>query len=962
MSFHNLSQYARRGYGNPFPTLVNVDSLNVALASRLLQESRSRRRYATASPSLCTASADVTTAGDANDPTHAARPTSSRKAQMAEGSGSLAKRPVRTTATPTASLNRMSRSVQKGKRRIQPAPHLGRLDPSLPLAFLDRREGTGSVGDSPGETASGRERMRDVARRASRLETALEAGSADRVWDTLSDLANFDASNASGRPSPLSSHTSAVDVLSAKDYQRALRILISRGSRTKTDAARITRVVSQIRRQSRRLSAKIQAATDQGQWERVRLYSRQLEDWNAILTPALLNRAIAYSGHGLRTATMNEFEEVLDQLLEIGDFGASASKQEPDLTAKRQPTSSRAARYQTESIHRSVQSGLRSHDRAAFPDVVTYNTVLSILVRMLHRRTPQYRPTDVEGPDEDDTLDARAAELQQARVRARDANLSDKLRRLQLDDGPSGGVVSLEWADKVFHSVLQRMQHQSKIEPDSVTFNTMLSMYCRLDQWETVHQAVRAMHDRNILRTECINNVLWFWIRRGSSNKVKDTAAVTTAAMDDALEIYRRLRDNVVQLELGKRYSDVDADERSQYDAPHRSWKFVRADEDDGEVHDPSTGSGSAIKPKGKSSQHESTSSTMPAGTVTDMRDDALGRVLGISDLPMDLVPSDVTYSLIIKSLAHEGRFADALGVFKDLVSTPKGSAITDRLDGIVQHDAMMQPNLGIFDSFFRGYSRFGRPSELVHYDEQDPTNSTWQRLEFDEAPNEGESDIETDAKAHAIAEELEDEHGEQKALWTMSTFKEIFVAFLRFQPDESEIWRAAGTSSDPAQRKSGQVRVPQNRDLAEEALAGSHTAASSREAYGASGSPISSSAIRGGRTLSEKRQLPLTYSDLNIRQRRLLNELRRSPSAKQLFWILTAIRRVSGDEPNWSLAMWYQVVDKFASSHSSPHATSTGIAHTRSFAWTDFRLDNRLERIVEYLEKKRQVDHSADA
>ena len=61
-----------------------------------------------------------------------------------------------------------------------------------------------------------------------------------------------------------------------------------------------------------------------------------------------------------------------------------------------------------------------------------------------------------------------------------------------------------------------------------------------------------------------------------------------------------------------------------------------------------------------------------------------------------------------------------------------------------------------------------------------------------------------------------------------------------------------------------------------------------------------------------------------------------RAPSSNQLFFVLTAIRRVSGDDARWSLAMWDQVVDKFSDSR-----------------WTGLRLNDRLRRVEEFLQEK---------
>ncbi len=218
-----------------------------------------------------------------------------------------------------------------------------------------------------------------------------------------------------------------------------------------------------------------------------------------------------------------------------------------------------------------------------------------------------------------------------------------------------------------------------------------------------------------------------------------------------------------------------------------------------------------------------------------------------------------------------------------------------------------MQPTIAIFDSFFRGFSRHGKPSSAVDFVAEHPEVTTWEVIP--EAMTEGD-----DAEAvtqhqpgnnHVSAHQLQ--------LWRIETFQEIFDAFLRFEPD--------CTSAIPSVRD-GRV-IDRSRETA-------------------------------------TRKILTPYGWLTLSEKRKLDALRSAPSSNQLFWILTAIRRVSNDHAGWSLAMWNKVVTKFTLGNSE----STSSAHSRSegkVAWIGFRLDNRLRRVVEHLESRLSQEHEQE-
>nr|CDI55573.1 putative protein [Melanopsichium pennsylvanicum 4] len=762
------------------------------------------------------------------------------------------------------------------------------------------------------------------AKKLGQLHAALEIGSADAVWSAyLSLRQSFEIIDC---PSFVIESTILDGAVTPEECHKVLNVVGSEMSKTRRGLNRVLRLVSDVRSHQRRLLARLQHTDQVRDRTRSRILTEELKVWDNVVTPKLLGATITHIGRSLRSIGLDEIDQVLDQLLtyEANEHSRVAKASTGDPLAQRRPTAYRGSMLGhlrsamlSPVAHSAIeQKRMGGRSRQIFPDIAIYNTLLDIITRTVLRSNPARRTASLyesAHDDEDDAM-ARFTEQHLASHSAQlHASLANKLRRFDLDpESVPLHLDALERADRLFHSVLGRMQRTSRIEPNPVTFNIMITMYSLLDRWDAIHRVLRVMRDKNILNIDCINNTLWQWIVFGpaSSKRRRGGDLDEKRAMESVLEVYRQLRQNMIQAELASNRSSIaygthDTDART----PDRE-RLDHLQRDDGS------------DPRDWPDQNEFLTNDTLQTSQSAHRKDPVEEVLGVPSLPFHVVPDEITHTLVINGLAWQGRFADALGVFRDLVSTPvrlsaRGSeesqvrSVADMTVEKEPEDRKMQPTLAIFSSFFRGFSRYGEPSDIINFDEEHPERSTWEPVPLPAPQEQGKRPEQVQ-----LSEKIEEPHAHQLRLWRIDTFQEIFDAFLKFEPDVTRV-----LSCDASLRK-------------------------------ASGQVLDRSEKFAGRRISTP------YGRMSLAQKRRLDALRLAPSSNQLFWILTSIRRVSNDHAGWSLSMWRRVVRKFdpSSSASIPYEGSS--AH---FDWIGFKLDNRLNRVVDHLEArlKERQDHS---
>lgn len=802
--------------------------------------------------------------------------------------------------------------VQPSTRQKQ-QPRLLRLDPSNPvLPSL-----TPPLGNSRHKDDQALSQRR--AKNLSQLHVALQTGSADTVWSAYLDLRQ----RFSGADTAYIEGDALEGNVTPKECRDMLNIIANDATKTRRGLNRVLRLVSEVRSQQRRLLARLQHVSETDYKARSRILTKEIEAWDSVLSPRLLNMIIALIGKSLRSVGLDDVDQVLDQLLtyEANELSRAAgpsrhansanpvlASHSPDIlrnlrTAMLSPVAQSA-------LNKKVGSRRREPD---FPNLATYNTILDIITRMVPRSDPARRSPSTQDHAEDEEDDAMLKFTKQhlaSQSAEFNSSLANKLRRFDLDpEAAPLHLDALERADRLFHSVLNRMQRSSRIEPDPITFNIMITMYCLLDRWEAVHRVIRIMHDRHVLNIDCINNTLGRWVLRepATAKQHQSDNDAPKPAMDAALDVYRQLRQNLIYLELASHHSSFAYGSPDSY--PQSKPEMVEAKLQSKDELGPLTW-------PDRNEPRSTESSRSPAFVPSS---DAVQTVFGIPRLPQDLVPDEITHALVIRSLTWEGRFADALSVFRDLVSTPaqlptnvpkKGEirTVDVKTTGESLEEKKMQPTLAIFDSFFRGFSRHGIPSTVVSYDAEQPERSTWKPLSSSIPEEEGDQ---AERSLLQQKQKQDGRHAQQLQMWRIETFQEIFEAFLDFEPDVHQ----ALTST--------QTRTPE----------------------------------KPGRALSRdqenaKHRISTPLGWLSMTEKRNLDALRRSPSSNQLFWILTAIRRVSHDHAGWSLAMWRKVVDKFASNDASSTSSLQGRARGK-LDWNGFVLDNRLRRVLEHLETR---------
>ncbi|CBQ69489.1 conserved hypothetical protein [Sporisorium reilianum SRZ2] len=797
---------------------------------------------------------------------------------------------------------------QQRTRKASPQPALLRLDPKHPilpsLTLASSRDGGGAQG--------GLNQRR--AKRLSSLHVALQTGSADAVWSAYLDLRQ---NHGADENYSFTYNSASSSVLTPDEFRSVVKVVSNEAMRTKRGLNRILKLMSDIRSEQRRLLTQLQHASDANDAARGRMLKSELEDWDHVVSPKLLNATISHIGRSLRSVGLDEIDQVLDQLLTYEaneQCRRNASRHEQTSSKHISPLYSAGPldHLRTAILSPTVRIALskkRGKQRQPdFPDLATYNTILDVITRTVHRSATNRRsasePAQAYDEEEDDMMAKFSEQQRESHSAELHTSIATKLRRFDLDaDSVPLHADAFERADRLFHSVLDRMQRKSGIEPDAITFNIMVTMYCLLDRWEMVHRVVRIASEQGALQIDCINNALGHWLVRGpaSTSAARRDHTLEADAVDSAVEVYRQLRQNLVHAELASRHSSISYGRRG-----------ADAHDTSGTGNESESAHNDALGPLSWPDREDVPSARSASSSSMAAKSDAVEAILGIPRLPLDAMPDEITHSLMISSLTREGRFADALSVFKDLVSTPVRRVSRDadaKPNGTEAGESKMRPTLAIFDSFFRGFSRHGRPSRATRFDAQDPESSTWELVTSSE-PSEADEGPASEAQ-HAQQPSSDSPHAQQLQMWRIETFQEIFDAFLHFEPDVSQVLgqgqRASGGEAGVSSQRAGERRI---------------------------------STRFGWLTLAEKRRL---------------DALRRAPSTNQLFWILTAIRRVSHDHAGWSLAMWHKVTDKF---DADPRSSSS----SAMLAWRGFRLDNRLHRVLDHLSARLSQEPDADA
>lgn len=349
-----------------------------------------------------------------------------------------------------------------------------------------------------------------------------------------------------------------------------------------------------------------------------------------------------------------------------------------------------------------------------------------------------------------------------------------------------------------------------------------------------------------------------------------------------------------------------------------------------------------------------------------------------IPHLPRSITPSLPTYELLIRGLANRADLSGALQVLSDMTQTPgsKPSAKGDhrKRTRAIDRNSSFAPSTRTFDAFFQGFCKFGVPSRLVFFDMDNPSKSQW-------VPRPDTVGLTSEVGGQEPASvDLEQELGKE---WNIDALCSVFEMFL---------------SVEPTRRWPGQKVLldDKTRDLDDSQRNGKHTdgdLASLETAYkdleddmsttsllyGESGMEASRRVDEAGSgkdwdELDHYRHAVMSRGTSSLGQQsgmRLSQEVEDlftltngpshsawAPNQNQLFNVITALRRTSGDDPTWVLAQFARVCAKFGTVDQSE--ASTVDMHNASVnhqGWTGWRLNERMHRVLGYLYDARDGD-----
>ncbi|EPQ27619.1 uncharacterized protein PFL1_04757 [Pseudozyma flocculosa PF-1] len=860
------------------------------------------------------------------------------------------------------------REQQQPRRRPQRTPNraLFRLDPVKPLLQHSSLDGFNQGTSTSYDRRDAADAVASRSRAITQLHTALEYGDAGAVFQAYIRVPKDRSVPDHGRGGLEAG--SIRSSLTVAETQMVLRRLVSDTPRLQEGLLRLVTVVEEIRRRRRLALLLSQRAEQEGRRDELVRCATEAQEWDRLLDASTMNAMISYTGRCVRAAGPEEVDEALTLLLDAGADVANTSMaptqhgSAQDLRQRRDAGTDRLRQAVIGPRLRSFLERQRTMQRQPSPDRTTYNTILDIVSRSVHRHRAKNQGEADQGYDRADE-DDRATSLEGAAAEqdGSASQLASNMQRLGVD--ADRGDYTVETAVKIFHALLDRMRHVSRLSPDRVTYNIILNMHSRLGRWDAVAETVQSMLDDDLLEVADVNAVVWRWAisARGPAQRGDRAKA--------AGRVYHAMRGNLLEFERRRSRLQAGHSEEVGTAAATSSRAEGKGEDTDLPPLQVSYRDGSAPKPAARWS------------TAPDEPIDALARILSLERLPEHIVPSSITYAILIKLQTFAGDFGAALSTFRDMISTPEVEVRRDA-DGRVRiHDApgpdrYHRATPDIFSSFFRGYAKHGRPMRLVYLDEQDPLRSEW--------------------------EPYEDDASSLQSGWNVKTFGEIFEAFLRIKPLPQRSQEPGFSFSvRPVKiERQGAERGSRASELLEASTLPDGTLGDSTEA--AALRSTAESILGSGESAmlpTSLTQAPLSSSGQVEAAGRAVRgqdwvKARRAPTTHELFFLLTAIRRVSGDDAAWSLAMWQKVEDKFGPAprdqataeeveqrqrqrqqhddgvlrdgdferrgHDDDHAADSATYDNRE-GWTGFKKDSRLRWILQYLgERGRGASHEA--
>lgn len=485
-------------------------------------------------------------------------------------------------------------------------------------------------------------------------------------------------------------------------------------------------------------------------------------------------------------------------------------------------------------------------------------------------------------------------------------------------------------------------QISSNISNQSISSLLNLSYYSL--SWSSLKKILQVLCSKQRLEVANLNMVLWF------------SARISTSRTNEILEVgnrkrwraiwscYRELRGNELEFEMRRLRK-----EREEFEIPGGGRNQEQMQEQ--------------VEPTNPSNPFFRDPNWSPPDWDQNAEASPMESLLGFKKLPYDLRPDNVTYSTLISIFSFKGDLPKSLDVLKDMIETemcfdvplsislsfPSSTTSTsdysqgdlaifkqnsNKVDSILKESGKTYtPNISIYDSFFRGFARISVPSRLVSLNEDVIGESEWKLMVGGE---------------QSQAEELTPrEIGQSMNPWRVGSLSTLFEGFLNLKPtaqfsplDWRDLFLEVLRDEEVERRKSSVVFEEENPASSaerikedQEGYLSLHTLASQEGS-----SPVLTEALTEierirmvSKASTSKTEISISQSTQNQEspfqnfsstlpfstQSRTtllwkLKSFSKAPTPQQMFHLLTALRRASGDNAIWVLKQWERVEMKF--------------------------------------------------
>jgi hypothetical protein len=504
----------------------------------------------------------------------------------------------------------------------------------------------------------------------------------------------------------------------------------------------------------------------------------------------------------------------------------------------------------------------------AFSIVQQANSFGQTELNQLLNFVARFMPTPAEGEKKDRFLEMAIAPSD-LRLQILDRSAVIKktppnLERL-LDDYKEQTYLLPQDVVRVFETVWSRLCYLH--QPDAVSYGTALLLESKLAPWRGLSLGSTDLFDplrkvsiklqkRKLLETSHVNQLMWATLRYDPI--FQDSLDVTFDAqwpkIEDCMQLYQEMRGNAVQVEM--EWERRQNGELKKLFGPNQ-WP-------------------NHVAPPNALLQRE-------------------------KGLPIDILPDQITYELLIRGLTWRGDLRRAASLFDEMTQSDVGThqrlkkLKRDKIDSkeVEPPSQFYHGTFSTYDSFFRGFAKHSIPCNIVYFDPKEPNSTQFEAIQGEEEQND----------------------------WNMQSLMDLLDAYLRLDPKACREAMEGYRSKAPIRKRTwlfeDQIdKIDWFLDL-------------------------------------DNSMMQLWDSIMSLENPEAHSQMETcpGPSPQQLFFLLTALRRASNDNARWVLFQWQRVVDKFGSIRQSEEAENQRTPNEEG--WTGWKLNHRLVRVLDHLKSR---------